>query len=240
MIPDLNENLINKNLINENIIFTKIENSKNIFLKEYIENIKNIDKKIIIFSDYSNIFSYIESICDENEISYIDLDKGNIKDIDYAVNEYKYGNVKILLSNSTLFGCGMNFENASDIIFVHKMDLSIEKQVIGRAQRIGRKEILNIIYLEHENESIFINNKIKNNNAFIYDNELNDYYNTIQCNNIINNISNIEFNNINYEDDNITKLDDQLNLDDNSNLDIYPIPSEIIDINLDNLIESLI
>jgi len=216
----------NENLINENLIFTKIENSKNIFLKEYIESIKNIDKKIIIFSDYSNIFSYIESICDENEISYIDLDKGNIKDIDYAVNEYKYGNVKILLSNSTLFGCGMNFENASDIIFVHKMDLSIEKQVIGRSQRIGRKEILNIIYLEHENESIF--NKIKNNNICIYDNELNDYYNTIQCNNIINNISNIEFNNIDYEDDNVTKLD------------IPPIPSEIIDINLDNLIESLI
>lgn len=225
-ISDVNENLMNENLMNENIIFTKIENSKNIFLKEYIESIKNMDKKIIIFSDYSNIFSYIEYICDENEISYIDLDKGNIKDIDYAVNEYKYGNVKILLSNSTLFGCGMNFENASDIIFVHKMDFSIEKQVIGRAQRIGRKEILNIIYLEHENESIF--NKIKNNNSYIYEDELNDYYNTIQCNNIINNLSNIEFNNIDYEDNNVTTLE------------IPPISSEIIDVNLDNLIESLI
>ena len=77
----------------------------------------------------------------------------------------------------------MNFENASDIIFVHKMDLSIEKQVIGRAQRIGRKETLNIIYLEHENESIF--SKIKNNNICLYEDELNDYYNTMQCNNII-------------------------------------------------------
>ena len=47
----------------------------------------------------------------------------------------------------------MNLENSSDIIFVHKMNKDMEKQVIGRAQRLGRKSKLNIIYLLYENES---------------------------------------------------------------------------------------
>jgi hypothetical protein len=212
--------------------FIKFEYSKDIFLKEYIESIKNKNKKIIIFSDYSNIFNYIENICDEKEISYIDLDKGNIKDIDIAVNEYKYGNAKILLSNSTLFGCGMNFENATDIIFVHRMDQSIEKQVIGRAQRMGRKDVLNIIYLEYENESIFID---KNRNSELYDidNDLNDYYNTLQCNNVINSIENIEFKNENIDNENNENITSLENI-------IPNIYNEIIDINLESLIKSLI
>jgi superfamily II DNA or RNA helicase len=141
----------NSEIIINNII--SLESSKNDFLDKYLNNLKNIDKKVIIFSDYSSIFDYIEKICNNNDIKYVDLDKGNINDIDKSIYEYKYGNAKILLSNSTLFGCGMNLENSSDIIFVHKMNKDMEKQVIGRAQRLGRKSKLNIIYLLYENES---------------------------------------------------------------------------------------
>ncbi len=75
-----------------------------------------------------------------------------MEDIDKAVHFYKYGNAKILLSNSNLFGCGMNFENSTDIIFLHKMHEDMENQVIGRAQRYGRKGTLNIYYLFYDNE----------------------------------------------------------------------------------------
>ena len=34
----------------------------------------------------------------------------------------------------------------------HKFDANIENQVIGRAQRFGRKESLNIHYLLNQNE----------------------------------------------------------------------------------------
>jgi hypothetical protein len=218
------ENLldINNNLIKKEEVNFEIKNfTKNIFLKKYIEDLKSENKKIIIFSDYSNIFEYIQEICDENNIEYIDLDKGNIKDIDKAVNEYKFGNVKILLSNSKLFGCGMNFENSTDIIFVHKMDKDMENQVIGRAQRMGRKSKLNIIYLEYENESTYINDKkeyVYYNDSIYNDNELEDYYNEKQYHNIIENIQTIDFDN---------------------SVEIHDVQSEIVDLNLESLIANL-
>ena len=49
-------------------------------------------------------------------------------------------------------GCGMNFENTTDIILMHKIKPEMEKQVIGRAQRPGRKSVLHIHRLLHQNE----------------------------------------------------------------------------------------
>jgi hypothetical protein len=124
-----------------------------------------------------------------------------MKDIDTAVSEYKIGNAKILLSNSKLFGCGMNFENSTDIIFVHKMDKEMEEQVIGRAQRMGRKTVLNILYLEYENESTFVIPSPKRMNfkniftdgdagdAGDAGDDLEEFYNEKQFSNIIENIN---------------------------------------------------
>ena len=213
---------INKTLIEKEEINFEIKDfAKDIFLKKYIEDLKDKNKKIIIFSDYSNIFEYIQEICDENKIEYVDLDKGNIKDIDEAVNEYKFGNAKILLSNSKLFGCGMNFENSTDIIFVHKMDKNMENQVIGRAQRMGRKSKLNIIYLEYENEGSYIidkNDYTYYNDDIYNENELEDYYNEKQYYTIMENIQTIDFDN---------------------SVEIPDVPSEIVDVNLESLIASL-
>ena len=191
---ELNNNLIHE----EKIIFNVMNYNKNIFIKIFIKSLVNQDKKIIIFSDYSSIFEYIQNICNENNIIYTDLDKGNMKDIDTAVSEYKIGNAKILLSNSKLFGCGMNFENSTDIIFVHKMDNEMEEQVIGRAQRMGRKSTLNIIYLEYENESAFVipsPKRMNFKNIFTEGDDLEEFYNEKQFSNIIENINIGDFTN---------------------------------------------
>ena len=182
---NLEVNKDNSEIIKDNSEIISLESSKNDFLDKYLNSLKDIDKKVIIFSDYSSIFDYIEKICNNNDVKYVDLDKGNINDIDKSIYEYKYGNAKILLSNSTLFGCGMNLENSSDIIFVHKMNKDMEKQVIGRAQRLGRRSKLNIIYLLYENESevniikknhdFNLINLEQNSNYSAYDNEFISY-----------------------------------------------------------------
>jgi hypothetical protein len=257
------ENSENKenNIINDIKKVEKVENiqfeiknyNKNIFLKNFIKSIKDVDKKIIIFSDYPTIFQYIENICNENEIKYIDLEKGNIKDIDNSVREYKFGNAKILLSNSSLFGCGMNFENSTDIIFVHKMNNEMQEQVIGRAQRMGRKSRLNIIYLEYENESEFISKK---KNIEIFKNEhnstkdLEEFYNQKQCENLFNNLENIEFdaeNNLDFDNQNSTNIigsyDSSLLIPDeqitSSTIELSENYNNYIDINLEQLIQNL-
>ena len=230
----------------DNIKFESKNYNKNIFLKNFIKSIKDIDKKVIIFSDYPTIFQYIENICNENEIKYIDLEKGNIKDIDNSVREYKFGNAKILLSNSSLFGCGMNFENSTDIIFVHKMNNEMQEQVIGRAQRMGRKSRLNIIYLEYENESEFVNKKkhievFKNEHNSTKD--LEEFYNQKQCENLFNNLENIEFNienNLDFDNEDSTNAINNILIE-----QIIPLElsnenyNNYIDINLEQLIESL-
>ena len=47
---------------------------------------------------------------------------------------------------------------ASDIIIYHEMNIELETQIIGRAQRIGRSEPLNVYYLLHENEKHNVTN----------------------------------------------------------------------------------
>jgi hypothetical protein len=76
----------------------------------------------------------------------------------------------------------------------------MENQVIGRAQRMGRKTKLNIIYLEYENEGTYVIDKKEYtyyNNNINNENELEDFYNDKQYYNIIENIQDIEFNNSN-------------------------------------------
>ena len=233
---------LNSKIILENKINFEVKNySKNLFLKKFIEHIE--DKKIIIFSDYSNIFKYIEDICDENEVEFTDLDKGNMKDIDKALLDYKYGNAKILLSNSTMFACGMDLENSSHIIFVHKMSKEMEEQVIGRAQRFGRKNILNIVYLEYENESQLVikKKKVENREDLVMDTDADiefnfeEYSNEKQYYNIMENIGEIQ----NLEEVDLPNSQSLPNLPvDLPNLPNYP--DYPIDINLDSLISSLL
>ena len=54
--------------------------------------------------------------------------------------------------NSRFFGSGLNLENSTDIILYHSMTPEITKQVIGRAQRPGRTQPLNIWNLRYSDE----------------------------------------------------------------------------------------
>lgn len=116
------------------------------------QNQSNEKKKYIVFSDFYNTFRFIKDTLDEMKIQYLELDGGSIETIDKAVKEYREGDCQILLSNSTFFGCGLNMEFTTDIIFMHKMEKGTERQVIGRAQRPGRTQTLRVHYIYYDNE----------------------------------------------------------------------------------------
>ena len=138
----------------------------------------------------------------------------------------------------------MNFENSSDILFVHKMDKNMEKQVIGRAQRMGRKSVLNIIYLEYENESEFTI-KINKNSELSYEkddiddndinNELYKYYQNKQITNILDNIQEINFNDISGNE----IVENETMITSIDSININNLENDYIDVNLDELINSL-
>ena len=127
---------------------SKIERFRHILEKNQSQE----KKKYIVFSDFYNTFRFIKDTLDEMKIKYLELDGGSIETIDKAVKEYREGDSQVLLSNSTFFGCGLNMEFTTDIIFMHKMEKGTEKQVIGRAQRPGRTQPLRIHYIYYDNE----------------------------------------------------------------------------------------
>lgn len=123
----------------------KIKNLENI-LRRLPEN-----AKLLIFSSYENSFTNVLVVLQQLNMPYAYL-KGNGSQIKSTIDQYKNGNLNVLLINSRNYGSGLNLENTSDIILFHKFDSEIEKQVIGRAHRYGRSHPLNVWYLLYENE----------------------------------------------------------------------------------------
>ena len=132
----------------KSIDFTKYENMDKIFEL----NSKNEVKKYLIFTEYeSTLNTKITSMLDKWELTYGRI-KGTTATITKQIENYKKGNTNVLLINSKFFGSGMNLENTSDIIIIHKMHGDIEMQAIGRAHRFGRVGNLRVWKLYYENE----------------------------------------------------------------------------------------
>jgi hypothetical protein len=120
---------------------------------EALENIIRFKKgKFLIFSTNHNGFKELSSILKNNSIrsEYI---IGSGQRIDNIIDEYKTKDLNVLLLNAQYYGTGLDLENTTDLIFMHKMSKDMEKQVIGRAQRQGRTCQLTIHYLLHNNET---------------------------------------------------------------------------------------
>ena len=63
------------------------------------------------------------------------------------IDLFKSGKIPVLFLNSTFNGAGLNLTESTDIILCHQMTESQETQIIGRANRIGRTEKLNVHHL---------------------------------------------------------------------------------------------
>lgn len=125
-------------------------NTKERNLINIIKSLNPQNRRILLFTKY-NVSSEIKQWLHDNNIQYNEP-KGNKFVVDKAIEGYKNGRTQILFLNPDHFGSGLNLENTSDIIIMHKMEIEMEQQVIGRAQRYGRTTSLRVWYLLHENE----------------------------------------------------------------------------------------
>ena len=120
---------------------------------EYLVNYLqlNSDKRIMVFSEYGNTFKTIEKELLDKSIPYSMLNGSGYR-INNIINNFKVGVFQVLLLNAKNFGAGLNLQFADEILVYHRMSKDLEKQVVGRAQRMGRTKELKITYLCHENE----------------------------------------------------------------------------------------
>ena len=118
----------------------KIENML-ISLKKDIGN----KKRCLIFSDNNYFFKNIKYELDSHSISNRTL-KGNTNTINSIIRKYKNHDINVLLLNMKHCGSGINLEMSDNIYIMNFLDSETETQVIGRVNRIGKKNNLNINY----------------------------------------------------------------------------------------------
>lgn len=116
------------------------------------DSTNDLDTKWLVFNENDNVLIKYQRILDSNRIVSRMLDGGNYINIDRIINEYKYGNIQVLLLNSVYDGYGINLENTTHLLFMHKTNELYKKQLIGRAQRFGRLSQLTVITMLNKSE----------------------------------------------------------------------------------------
>lgn len=112
---------------------------------------ENPKKRFLVFSEFNGTFEVIKRRFDQLNISYSIL-SGTTAHIQKTIDMYKKNEIQVLLLNALHFGAGLNLQMTDEIIIYHRMNNDLEKQVIGRAQRLGRESRLQIRYMCYENE----------------------------------------------------------------------------------------
>lgn len=107
---------------------------------------KKKNGKFIIFSSYDETFFAIRCVLEEQSIAYAEV-QGTVNTRNKKIKSFKEGNIPVIFLNSKNNGAGINLQEASDIILYHEMDDNMIKQIIGRANRIGRTKKLYVHHL---------------------------------------------------------------------------------------------
>ena len=105
------------------------------------------DGKFIIFSSWDQSFTPITEMLKINDISFIQI-KGAVSTRQKNLDSFKNGETSVIFLNSENNGSGINLQEASDLIVYHDMDTHTLNQIIGRANRLGRVDNLNVHHLQ--------------------------------------------------------------------------------------------
>ena len=111
---------------------------------------ENPEGRFLIFSRYETTFATIqEHLGNRLRIAVL---QGNKDVVAHTIANFTEGTIRALLMCSKSSAAGMNLQAATHIILLHRMHVEEEKQILGRAYRIGRDTPLHCISLLHEKE----------------------------------------------------------------------------------------
>jgi len=151
-IASLNEvRVINKNA--NQIESSHEQQQQRTKVEEFIHFVTvNPKAKVLLFSGYDASFFQLTSEMTHRNISFTTIN-GSTARVSKIISEFDEGNYRVLLLNSRHVGSGLNIICATDVFLFHKMSSEMEKQIIGRAYRMGRKNQLNVHHLLHQSEA---------------------------------------------------------------------------------------
>jgi len=129
----------------------------------------NSPRKVLIFSNYDDTFDETIAFLVEKGIKYNFLKGLGITEIGKEFQDSAES--RVLFINSKFKCAGINLQTATDIIFYHAMyDRNTVVQCIGRGQRIGRTNSLNIWFICNAGEDIneYISGDLSNVSDAVY------------------------------------------------------------------------
>jgi SNF2 family DNA or RNA helicase len=121
-------------------------------IEEFISFLEqNPKSRVLMFSSYDASFFQMTSEMNIRNIKFSTIN-GSTQRVAKVINEFTEGIYQVLLLNSRHVGSGLNILSATDVFLFHKMNSEMEKQIVGRAYRMGRRTPLNVHHLLHQNE----------------------------------------------------------------------------------------
>ena len=126
--------------------------TKGAALLELLQN-SNPDQRYLVFSAHEASFKGLRELLSARGIR-CELLSGSGARVERLRSQFKDGTIRVLCMNARHVGAGINLEAATHVVLYHRMNMELEKQVIGRAVRFERSAELKIIHLVHEAETI--------------------------------------------------------------------------------------
>ncbi len=152
-------------------------NSKMDLLMEIIEEKQNDGHKILVYSQFSSIFLYMQKRLEEKKIKYFVLTgKTNPSDRVKMVDEFNSNeDIKVFLISLKAGGTGLNLTSADTVIHYDPWwNLAAMNQATDRAHRLGQKNIVHVIKMINKNtiEERIVD--LQNKKKFLSDEVIND------------------------------------------------------------------
>lgn len=109
--------------------------------------------RFLVFSAHEASFKGLREILAARGIR-CELLAGSAPRVDRLRKQFQSGEIRVLCMNARHVGAGINLEAATHIVLYHRMNVELEKQVIGRAVRFERSAELRVVHLVHEQETV--------------------------------------------------------------------------------------
>jgi SNF2 family DNA or RNA helicase len=111
------------------------------------------DQRFLVFSAHEASFQGLRDLLSARGIR-CELLLGTGSRIERLREQFSDGTIRVLCMNARHVGAGINLEAATHIVLYHRMNMDLERQVIGRAVRFERASELRVIHLVHEQETV--------------------------------------------------------------------------------------
>jgi SNF2 family DNA or RNA helicase len=110
------------------------------------------DQRFLVFSAHEASFKGLRDMLDARGIR-CELLQGTVARVERIRKQFREGTIRVLCMNARHVGAGLNLEAATHIVLYHRMNVELERQVIGRAVRFERAAELRVVHLVHEEET---------------------------------------------------------------------------------------